>query len=128
MKISDAEKSELSIFINEWLQSKNLLKAGQRALVSLEIVEVCPVGLICKELEVAVSPIESLGLSGRTLKLLKKDGIETVEQLCSKDFDSLVGIEKFGRKAFSECRDKLLELGFKLGLKWKAPGSQWTPP
>ncbi|HZD60223.1 MAG TPA: DNA-directed RNA polymerase subunit alpha [Anaerolineae bacterium] len=60
------------------------------------------------------SPIEDLELSVRSYNCLKREGVNTVEQLVEKSEGDLVKIRNFGAKSIEEVKDKLAQLGFSL--------------
>lgn len=61
------------------------------------------------------SPIEDLDLSVRSYNCLKRQGIDTLEQLAGCSEVDLMNIRNFGSKSIEEVKEKLTELG--LGLK-----------
>jgi len=58
--------------------------------------------------------IDELELSVRSYNCLKRAGINTVEELCSKTTDDMMKVRNLGRKSLDEVREKLADLG--LGL------------
>lgn len=60
------------------------------------------------------SPIEDLELSVRSYNCLKREGVNTVQQLVEKSENDLVKIRNFGAKSIEEVKDKLAQLGFSL--------------
>ena len=59
--------------------------------------------------------IEELDLSVRSYNCLKRDGIQTVQELANKTEDDMIKVRNLGKKSLKEVKEKLLELG--LGFK-----------
>lgn len=60
-----------------------------------------------QQLESSGTDIERLELSVRTCNMLKRAGIETVEQLISKSRNELVRVRGMGTRSFNEILEKL---------------------
>ena len=60
--------------------------------------------------------IEELELSVRTFNCLKRAGINTVQELCSKTPDEMMKVRNLGKKSLDEVLEKLKELGLKLNV------------
>lgn len=58
--------------------------------------------------------IDDLELSVRSFNCLKRAGINTVEELCSKTPDDMMKVRNLGRKSLEEVLAKLKELGLSL--------------
>jgi DNA-directed RNA polymerase subunit alpha len=58
--------------------------------------------------------IDELELSVRFYNCLKRAGINTVAELCSKTPDEMMKVRNLGRKSLDEVLEKLKELGLKL--------------
>ena len=58
--------------------------------------------------------IDDLDFSNRTYNCLKRQGIETLEELRQMPEEELMNIRNFGQKSLDEVRDKLKEFGFEL--------------
>ena len=58
--------------------------------------------------------IDELELSVRSYNCLKRAGINTVEELCSKTPDEMMKVRNLGKKSLDEVLEKLKELGLKL--------------
>ena len=58
--------------------------------------------------------IEELELSVRSYNCLKRAGINTVEELCSKTPEDMMKVRNLGRKSLEEVLGKLKELGLQL--------------
>lgn len=59
-------------------------------------------------------PIEELDLSVRSYNCLKRAGINTVAELCSKTEDEMMKVRNLGRKSLEEVLEKLTGLGLTL--------------
>ncbi|MDI6717129.1 MAG: DNA-directed RNA polymerase subunit alpha [Actinomycetota bacterium] len=59
-------------------------------------------------------PIEDLELSVRSYNCLKREGINTVQQLIEQNEGDLMKIRNFGAKSIEEVKDKLAQLGLSL--------------
>jgi len=60
------------------------------------------------------SPIENLELSVRSYNCLKRQGIDTLEQLVNCSENDLMNIRNFGAKSIQEVKDKLSDLNLSL--------------
>ena len=58
--------------------------------------------------------IDELELSVRSYNCLKRAGINTVQELCSKTTDDMMKVRNLGRKSLDEVREKLADLGLSL--------------
>jgi DNA-directed RNA polymerase subunit alpha len=58
-----------------------------------------------------------LGFSVRCLNALEQEKITTVRELVSRTADQLLDIRNFGDQSLSEVREKLNELGLRLGMR-----------
>ena len=58
--------------------------------------------------------IDELELSVRSYNCLKRAGINTVEELCSRTSEDMMKVRNLGRKSLEEVLAKLKELGLKL--------------
>ena len=66
------------------------------------------------EKQVTTMTIDELELSVRSYNCLKRAGINTVAELCSKTPDEMMKVRNLGRKSLEEVLEKLNELGLKL--------------
>ena len=66
-----------------------------------------------KALEMSIDELE---LSVRSYNCLKRAGINTVQELCSKTPDEMMKVRHLGRKSLDEVLEKLKELGLKLNM------------
>ncbi len=58
--------------------------------------------------------IEELDLSVRSYNCLKRAGINTVQELCSKTEDEMMKVRNLGRKSLEEVQEKMEQLGLHL--------------
>ncbi len=63
---------------------------------------------------VLTSPIEDLELSVRSYNCLKRQGIDTLEQLLECTDVDLVNIRNFGSKSIEEVKAKLVDMSLSL--------------
>jgi DNA-directed RNA polymerase subunit alpha len=56
--------------------------------------------------------IDDLDFSVRTYNCLKRQGVETLDELCNYTVEELMNIRNFGQKSLDEVRDKLREYGW----------------
>ena len=66
--------------------------------------------------------IEELELSVRSFNCLKRAGINTVQELCSKTPDEMMKVRNLGKKSLDEVLEKLKELGLKLNVGAEGDG------
>ena len=66
-----------------------------------------------KALEMSIDELE---LSVRSYNCLKRAGINTVQELCSKTPDEMMKVRNLGRKSLDEVLEKLKEQGLKLNM------------
>ena len=59
-------------------------------------------------------PIEELDLSVRSYNCLKRAGINTVAELCSRTEEEMMKVRNLGRKSLEEVVEKLEGLGLSL--------------
>jgi DNA-directed RNA polymerase subunit alpha len=67
-----------------------------------------------KKEKVLEMTIEELELSVRSYNCLKRAGINTVQELCSKTEEEMMKVRNLGRKSLEEVQEKLQELGLAL--------------
>ena len=67
-----------------------------------------------EKVKVLEMSIEELELSVRSFNCLKRAGINTVEELCSRTPDDMMKVRNLGRKSLEEVLAKLKELGLQL--------------
>ena len=68
--------------------------------------------------------IEELNLSVRAYNVLKRAGINTVEQICEKSAWELSCVRNMGKSSLEEIRDKVLAAGYDaFGMKAPPPSN-----
>jgi DNA-directed RNA polymerase subunit alpha len=67
-----------------------------------------------KKEKVLEMTIEELELSVRSYNCLKRAGINTVQELCSKTEEEMMKVRNLGRKSLEEVQEKLHDLGLSL--------------
>lgn len=67
--------------------------------------------------------LAELNLSVRATNCLESENINTVRDLVLRTADQLLDIRNFGENTLGEVREKLAELGLRLGLRLPAPSS-----
>lgn len=67
-----------------------------------------------KKEKVLEMTIEELDLSVRSYNCLKRAGINTVQELCSKTEEEMMKVRNLGRKSLEEVQEKLADLGLSL--------------
>ena len=67
--------------------------------------------------------VADLGFSVRCMNALDQEGIQTVRELVSRTPDQLLDIRNFGDQSLSEVREKMTELGLRLGMRVPASSS-----
>jgi len=82
-------------------------------------IEVAPLdGVAAKNPQTRDIKIDDLDFSNRTYNCLKRQGIETLEELSGYTEEELMNIRNFGQKSLDEVKDKLKE--YNLGLRTPA--------
>jgi DNA-directed RNA polymerase subunit alpha len=80
-----------------------------------------PTPTVAKSDNLLDQPIETLGLGGRIVNMLRNAGIATVRDLVSRNDDDLIRITNFGKKALAEVREHLEGTGLSLGMRFDLP-------
>ncbi|HZZ28934.1 MAG TPA: DNA-directed RNA polymerase subunit alpha [Pirellulales bacterium] len=62
-------------------------------------------------------PLADLKLSVRAMNCLESEGIQTVRDLVQRSEDQLLEVRNFGETTLREIKDKLTELGLRLGMR-----------
>lgn len=65
-------------------------------------------------IETRIKPIEELGLSPRSYNVLKREGIDTIGHLMTKNDDELINARNLGPYVFNEIKTKMKEKGLNL--------------
>ena len=66
--------------------------------------------------------LAELKLSVRATNCLENENIHTVRELVSRTEDQLMDVRNFGDTTLREVRDKLTEMGLRLGMRVPAAG------
>jgi DNA-directed RNA polymerase subunit alpha len=67
--------------------------------------------------------VGDMGFSVRCINALDQEGISTVRDLVSRTADQLLDLRNFGEQSLAEVREKLNELGLRLGMRVPASAS-----
>ena len=125
-QVTDFDKLTLDVFTNGTLDPDEAVSLAAKVLsehLNLFIdlsenaknVDVMTVKIDDEKEKVLEMSIDELELSVRSYNCLKRAGINTVEELCSKTSDDMMKVRNLGRKSLEEVLAKLKELG--LGLQ-----------
>ncbi|MCF0234181.1 MAG: DNA-directed RNA polymerase subunit alpha [Thermoguttaceae bacterium] len=68
--------------------------------------------------------LEDLHLSARAMNCISGEGITTVRDLVSRTEDSLLDVKNFGETTLKDIKEKLGQIGLRLGMRLPAPPSQ----
>lgn len=121
---TDLDKLTIEIHTNGSLIPGGALSSAAQTLIgylnlftALEgAVAVAPIeGAVAKNPQVRDIKIDDLDFSNRTYNCLKRQGIETLEELSGYTEEELMNIRNFGQKSLDEVKDKLKE--YNLGLR-----------
>ena len=124
---TDLDKLTLEIHTNGSLPPGGALSGAAQILTNyLQLftglegaIEVAPIdGVAAKNPQVRDIKIDDLDFSNRTYNCLKRQGIETLEELGGYTEEELMNIRNFGQKSLDEVKDKLKE--YNLGLRTPA--------
>ena len=125
VRITDYDKLTLDVYTNGTLDPDEAVSLAAKVLsehLSLFIdlsedarsVEVMSEKEDDEKSKVLEMSIDELELSVRSYNCLKRAGINTVEELCSKTSDDMMKVRNLGRKSLEEVLAKLKELGLQL--------------
>ncbi len=126
-QVTDYDKLTLDVYTNGTLApdeavslAAKVLNAHLNLFVDLsenaKSVEVMSVQEDNEKEKVMEMNIDELELSVRSYNCLKRAGINTVEELCSKTSEDMMKVRNLGRKSLEEVLAKLKELGLQLNL------------
>lgn len=124
---TDLDKLTLEIHTNGSLPPGGALSGAAQILTNyLQLftglegaIEVAPLdGVAAKNPQTRDIKIDDLDFSNRTYNCLKRQGIETLEELSGYTEEELMNIRNFGQKSLDEVKDKLKE--YNLGLRTPA--------
>ena len=124
-QVTDFDKLTLEVFTNGALSPDEAVSLAAKVLSehldlfiemsdnarTIEIMTETPEDE--KETVLAMN-IDELELSVRSYNCLKRAGINTVEELCSKTVDDMMKVRNLGRKSLEEVLAKLKDLGLSL--------------
>ena len=124
-QVTDYDKLTLDVFTNGTLAPDEAVSLAAKVLsahLSLFVdlsenaksVEVMSVQEDNEKEKVMEMNIDELELSVRSYNCLKRAGINTVEELCSKTSEDMMKVRNLGRKSLEEVLAKLKELGLQL--------------
>ncbi len=124
-QVTDYDKLTLDVYTNGTLApdeavslAAKVLNAHLNLFVDLsenaKSVEVMSVQEDNEKEKVMEMNIDELELSVRSYNCLKRAGINTVEELCSKTSEDMMKVRNLGRKSLEEVLAKLKELGLQL--------------
>ena len=122
---TDFDKLSLEVITNGTMSPKEAVSLAAKLLRELlglfvALSEVAPTIPIFPEKaddergKVLEMSIDELELSVRSYNCLKRAGINTVQELCSKTTDDMMKVRNLGRKSLDEVREKLADLGLSL--------------
>ncbi len=124
-QMTDYDKLTLDVYTNGALTPKDAVSLAAKVLgdhlnlfINLseqtKTVEVMSVQEDNEKEKVMEMNIDELELSVRSYNCLKRAGINTVEELCSKTPEDMMKVRNLGRKSLEEVLAKLKELGLQL--------------
>ena len=124
-QVTDYDKLTLDVYTNGTLDPDEAVSLSAKVLsehlsLFIDLSENAKNAEIMIEKEddekekVLVMSIDELELSVRSYNCLKRAGINTVEELCSKTPDDMMKVRNLGRKSLEEVLAKLKELGLQL--------------
>ena len=126
-QMTDYDKLTLDVFTNGTLAPDEALSLAAKVLSehlnlfidlseSAKTAEVMVESVSNEKEKVLEMNIDELELSVRSYNCLKRAGINTVEELCSKTSEDMMKVRNLGRKSLEEVLSKLRELGLSLNL------------
>jgi DNA-directed RNA polymerase subunit alpha len=124
-QVTDYDKLTLEVYTNGTLSPDDAVSLAAKVLsehlsLFIDLSETTKdVSVIVEREEsekekVLVMNIDELELSVRSYNCLKRAGINTVEELCSKTSEDMMKVRNLGRKSLEEVLAKLKELGLSL--------------
>jgi len=122
---TDYDKLTLEVITNGTLAPKEAVSLAAKVLSELltsfvglsqvaQDVVIIPAKEDDEKGKVLEMSIDELELSVRSYNCLKRAGINTVDELCSKTTDDMMKVRNLGRKSLDEVREKLKDLGLSL--------------
>ena len=130
-QVTDFDKLTLEVFTNGTLAPDEAVSLAARVLSAhlglfIEMSDNAKTIEVMTETEddekekVMEMNIDELELSVRSYNCLKRAGINTVEELCSKTQEDMMKVRNLGRKSLEEVLAKLKELGLSLNSSEEA--------
>ena len=124
-QMTDYDKLTLEIYTNGTLDPDEAVSLAAKVLsehlnLFIDLSENAKTAEVMVELEnnekekVLDMNIDELELSVRSYNCLKRAGINTVEELCSRTSEDMMKVRNLGRKSLEEVLAKLKELGLQL--------------
>lgn len=124
-QMTDYDKLTLEIYTNGTLDSDEAVSLAAKVLsehlnLFIDLSENAKTAEVMVEKEnnekekVLEMNIDELELSVRSYNCLKRAGINTVEELCSRTSEDMMKVRNLGRKSLEEVLAKLKELGLQL--------------
>ena len=124
-QITDFDKLTLDVYTNGTLEPDEAVSLAAKVLsehlsLFIDLSENAKTAEVMIEKEddekekVMEMSIDELELSVRSYNCLKRAGINTVEELCSRTSEDMMKVRNLGKKSFEEVRAKLQSLGFDL--------------
>lgn len=124
-QVTDYDKLTLEVFTNGTLATDDAVSLAAKVLSehlslfidlseSAKSVDVMVEKEDSEKANVGNMNIDELELSVRSYNCLKRAGINTVEDLCSKTSEDMMKVRNLGRKSLEEVLAKLKELGLQL--------------
>jgi DNA-directed RNA polymerase subunit alpha len=127
---TDYERLTLEIWTNGIIGPEDalayaakILREQLRVFINFDEEEVDAIVEVEKKREIVgtegvlFTTIEDLDLSARSLNCLRKANIDYIGDLIQKTDEELLNLENFGKRSLMEIKDRLLELGFGLGMQ-----------
>ena len=124
-QVTDYDKLTLDVFTNGAIAPDEAVSLAARVLVehlnlfvdlseNAKSVDVMVESVTDEKEKVLEMNIDELELSVRSYNCLKRDGINTVEELINKTPEDMMKVRNLGRKSLDEVLAKLKELGLSL--------------
>ena len=125
---TDYDKLTLDVYTNGTLAPDEAVSLAAKVLAEhlnlfIDLSEIAKEAAVMTEKEddekgkVMAINIDELELSVRSYNCLKRAGINTVQELCSKTPDEMMKVRNLGRKSLDEVLAKLKELGLSLNTQ-----------
>ena len=103
--------------LNPFIQYTEIGYEAQEHSGLTQVEEAMPVGPSQEEIQRKLDlSISALGLSVRAYNCLEAENIQTVRDLVGRTEEEMLKVRNFGKTSLVEIREKLQELGLKLGM------------